>query len=97
MDIDVSALTVAAGAFGTLSVAAVVSVLVSRVRDYLPTLSGRSAMAAVDIISLIVAALVLYQVGADWTAGSTYVALALGTLSIGIVARGVWAQQKGGA
>lgn len=88
---DVSGLQVAGGAFGVASVSALLMILTQRLKDYWPGLSGRRAMFAVDVLSLITAALVLYQVGVDWYDGATYVALALGTLSLGIIARGHYA------
>lgn len=94
---DVGAIAISAGAFGVLSVAALITVLVARVRDYAPSIGGRSAMATVDVISLVVAALVLYQAGARFDVIDDWIALLLGTLTFGIIARGIWAQQKGGS
>jgi len=88
---DLSGLQVTAGAFGVVSVSALLMLLIQRTKDYVPDLSGRGAMVAVDAMSLLVTLLVLYQIGVDWTKGSTYVAVFMGTLSLGIITRGHYA------
>lgn len=88
---DVSGLQVAGGAFGVVSVSALLMILTQRLKDYWPNCSGRAAMAAVDALSALVTALVLYQVGVNWYDPASYIALAMGTLSLGIVARGHYA------
>lgn len=88
---DLSGLQISAGAFGVVSVSALLMVLVQRVKDYLPALSGRGAMVAVDAISLLVAVIVMLQLGSDWRDPATYIALFMGTLALGIITRGHYA------
>lgn len=89
---DPSAIQISAGAAGLVSVSAVIMILLQRVKDYWPVIQGRWAMLACDVVSLIAAAAVIYQTTPDWADPLTYIALALLTLSFGIVARGHFAQ-----
>ena len=88
---DLSGLQISAGAFGVVSVSALLMVLVQRVKEYAPTVSGRGAMIAVDSISLLVAVIVMLQLGSDWRDPATYIALFMGTLALGIITRGHYA------
>jgi hypothetical protein len=88
---DISGLQVTAGAFGVVSVSALLMLLIQRCKDYWPAMSGRGAMLTVDAMSLLVTLIVLYQVGVDWRDGATYVAVFMGTLSLGIITRGHYA------
>lgn len=88
---DISGLQVTAGAFGVVSVSALLMLLIQRCKDYAPNLTGRGAMMTVDAMSCLVTLLVLYQIGVDWRDGSTYVAVFMGTLSLGIITRGHYA------
>lgn len=88
---DPSAIQIGAGAFGVVSVAALLMVLLQRVKDYAPGLHGRAAMLACDALALIVALLVVGQTTPNWRQGVTWLAVGMGTLSLGIIARGMYA------
>ena len=71
----------------TFAAGALLSLLLDRVREYLPGLHGRRMLAVVDGLSLMISALVLVQQGADWFAVETYLALVAGGFTLGIAAR----------
>lgn len=90
---DPSAIQIGAGAFGVVSVSALLMVLLSRVKDYFPSIHGRRAMLACDVLAFMVSLLVVGQTSPNWRQGVTWLAVGMGTLSLGIVARGLYASQ----
>lgn len=89
---DPSAIQIGAGAAGLVSASALIMILLQRVKDYWPAIQGRWAMLACDVVSLIVAVVVIYQTHPDWYEPLTYIALGLLTLSFGITARALFSQ-----
>lgn len=66
-------------------------VLLQRVKDYCPSIGGRMAMLACDVLAFIVSLLVVGQTGPNWRQGVTWLSVGMGTLSVGIIARGMYA------
>lgn len=91
---NVGELTIAAGVFGTVSVSMLVMMLVELVKAYWPGLEGRCAEIAVTLVSLAAVVIVLVSTRADWWSRDTYIALAVGTFSVNVMARGFYAKAK---
>lgn len=89
---DVGSLTIAAGVFGSVSVSVLVMLLVELVKAYAPGLSGRSSEVAVTLVSLAAVSAVLVSTRADWYSRDTYLALAIGTAGVNVLARGLYAK-----
>jgi len=68
-------------------------VLLQRIKDYVPGLSGWRAMLACDLLALGISLIVVVQTTPDWRDGVTWLAVLMGTLSLGIVARGIYSSQ----
>lgn len=90
---DVGSIAIAAGVFGTVGVSALVMLLVELVKAYWPDLQGRRAEIAVTCVSVATVLLVLLSTRADWWSRDTYIALAVGTFSVNVLARGLYARQ----
>lgn len=94
MNTDVSALNVTAGVFGTVSAAALIMLLTEAIKDFFPQLHGRAAAAVVYAEALVVSLVVLSQTDVRWSwrDSDLWVAAFVGTLSLGIVAQGIYAR-----
>lgn len=89
---DVGALTVAAGAFGMLSASTLIFLLTQAIRGFWPNLGGRAAVIVVYLEALLVTLIILSQSGDAWAwdDDTFWVAVLIGTLSLGIVAQGIY-------
>ncbi len=89
---DIGATEIAA-AFGvSMSVSTAVFLLLQVVKGFYPNLSGKAAEAAVVVTSAIAVSLALMGVHADWGKTDTWLAMVVGSLSLTVTARGLYAQ-----
>jgi hypothetical protein len=89
---DTSSIELAGVAGGTVSVSAVIFMLLQRLKDYFPRIEGRWALGALDTISLLCALAVVQQTTPDWSDFLTWLSVLMLTGTFGIVARGIFAQ-----
>lgn len=90
---DVGSIAIAAGAFGTVTVSALIVLLVELVKAYWPDLSGRRAEIAVTCVSVATVVVVLLSTRADWLSRDTWIALAVGTVSVNVLARSIYTER----
>ncbi len=87
---SVDSLSIAAGAFGTVSISVLVMLMVDLVKAYWPGLTGQRAEVAVTLVSLAAVTILLVSTDADWYARDTWVALIVGVVSVNVMARGIY-------
>lgn len=89
---NLDSITIAAGVFGSVTLGALVMLLMQQVKAFYPGLTGRASEVAVVGVSFAAVLLVLLSVRADPRALDTYLALVIGTLGTTVIARGVYSQ-----
>ena len=89
---DVDSISIAAGAFGTFTAAAFIFMVMQMVKGFAPTLNGKWAEGVVILVSLLATVLALVAADSNWSATSTWVALAVVTPALAVTARGYYAQ-----
>lgn len=89
---NLDSITIAAGVFGSVTLGALVMLLMQQVKAFYPGLAGRASEVAVVGVSFAAVVLVLLSVRADPRALDTYLALVIGTLGTTVIARGVYSQ-----
>ena len=90
---DISAMQIAAGLFGSVSLGTIVFLMLQVIKGLIgERVSGRSAEAIVIGTSLAAVLLALLAVDTDWWARETYVSVVIGTLATTVIARGLYSQ-----
>lgn len=89
---DVGSMEVIAGVFGTVSVSFLCFLQVQALRGFWPSLSGRAAVGVVYAVAALTAAIVLTQAGIGLRDRDGLVAWYIGTLSVGLIAQGIYSQ-----
>ena len=89
---DYSAAQLAIAGGTTLAVSTFLFLMLQGVKDWFPNLAGRAALGVLYGMSLIVAIALTAQTTPDWWDYSTYLAIGVITVSVSIVAKGIYAQ-----
>ena len=89
---DLSAAQLALGAAGTLTVSALLFLALQAIKDFVPTLGGRAALSVLYALSGAIAAALVAQTYPDWMDYTTYFAIVVMTISVSIVAKGIYSQ-----
>lgn len=89
---DYSSSQLAIGAGSTVAVSTLVFLMLQAVKDFAPNLAGRAALTVLYILSALVAAALTAQTTPDWFEYTTYLTIVVATVSISIIAKGIYAQ-----
>lgn len=89
---DYGASELAIGAGSTLAVSTFLFLMLQAIKDFAPRLAGRWALGVLYGLSLIIAGALTAQTTPSWWDYTTYLSIAVITVSVSVVAKGIYTQ-----
>ena len=89
---DYGTADLAVGAGATVAVSTFLFLMLQALKDFFPNIAGRNALGVLYGLSLLVALALVAQASPDWLDYATYLSLLVITVSVSIVAKGIYSQ-----